>query len=60
MAEITVRFDAEIVSATRDPEGRVIAGDANRSIETHDLWTFSRHLNSTDPSWLLIATDEEE
>lgn len=60
MAEITVRFDAEIVAATRDAEGRVIAGDVNRSVETHDLWTFSRHLNSTDPAWLLIATDEEE
>ena len=59
MAEITVRFDAEIVSVTRDPEGRVIAGDPNNSVETHDLWTFSRHTNSTDPAWLLIATDEE-
>jgi predicted lipid-binding transport protein (Tim44 family) len=60
MAEITVRFDAEIVTATRDAEGRVIAGDPNRAVETHDLWTFSRHLNSADPAWLLIATDEEE
>lgn len=59
MAEITVRFDADIVAATKDAEGRVIAGDLNRSVETHDLWTFSRHLNSTDPAWLLIATDEE-
>ena len=60
MAEITVRFDADIVAATKDAEGRVIAGDLNSSVETHDLWTFSRHLNSTDPAWLLIATDEEE
>lgn len=60
MAEITVRFDAEIVATTRDAEGRVIAGDAERSVETHDVWTFSRHLNSSDPAWLLIATDEDE
>ena len=59
MAEVTMRFDAEIVSATRDAEGRVIAGDPNRSVETHDIWTFSRHVKSPDPAWLLIATDEE-
>ncbi len=59
MAEITVRFDAEIVSVSRDAEGRVIAGDPSNSVETHDLWTFSRHTASNDPSWLLVATDEE-
>jgi predicted lipid-binding transport protein (Tim44 family) len=59
MAEITVRFDAEIVTVTRDAEGRVVAGDPNASVETHDLWTFSRHTSSSDPAWLLVATDEE-
>jgi len=59
MAELTVRFDAEIVSVTRDEEGRVIAGDPNQSVETHDLWTFSRHTASSDPAWLLVATDED-
>jgi predicted lipid-binding transport protein (Tim44 family) len=59
MAEVTVRFDAEIVSVTRDAEGRVVAGDPNQSVETHDLWTFSRHTASSDPAWLLVATDEE-
>jgi predicted lipid-binding transport protein (Tim44 family) len=59
MAEVTVRFDAEIVSVTRDAEGRVIAGDPNQTVETHDLWTFSRHTASDDPAWLLVATDEE-
>ncbi|WP_199553944.1 Tim44/TimA family putative adaptor protein [Sandaracinobacteroides hominis] len=59
MAEITVRFDAEIVSVTRDAEGRVIAGDPSQSVETHDIWTFSRHTASSDPAWLLVATDEE-
>lgn len=59
MAEITVRFDAEIVSVTRDAEGRVIAGDPGQSVETHDVWTFNRHTASSDPAWLLVATDEE-
>ena len=59
MAEITVRFDAEIVAVTRDAEGRVISGDPQRSVETHDLWTFSRHSSSPDPAWIIVATDEE-
>ena len=59
MAEITVRFQAEILSVTRDAEGRIIAGDAEHSVEARDLWTFSRHVASEDPAWLLIATDEE-
>lgn len=59
MAEVTVRFDAEIVSVTHDAEGRVVAGDPTQTVETHDLWTFSRHTASSDPAWLLVATDEE-
>jgi predicted lipid-binding transport protein (Tim44 family) len=58
MAEITVQFDAEIVAVTRDAEGRIIEGDPNGTVETHDVWTFSRHTTSADPAWLLIATDE--
>jgi predicted lipid-binding transport protein (Tim44 family) len=58
MAEVTVRFDADIVTATRDAEGTLISGSETDSVQTHDLWTFSRLTNSTDPNWLLIDTDE--
>jgi len=46
MAELTVRFDADIVA-----EG------STADAETHDVWTFSRHVGTYDPAWLLIATD---
>lgn len=59
MAEVTVRFDAEVVTVTRDAEGRIIEGDPKASINTHDLWTFSRHTASSDPAWILVATEEE-
>lgn len=59
MAEITVRFDADLVAVTRDSSGQVVAGSTSDAIQTHDLWTFSRHLGSSDPNWLLIETDEE-
>lgn len=48
MAEVTVRFVSRIAAA----------GEANPS-ETADIWTFSRHVGSPDPAWLLIATDAE-
>ena len=57
MAEITVRFDADLVAVTRDAEGNVVAGSESDATQTHDIWTFSRHLSSEDPAWLLIETD---
>ncbi|MFQ3666228.1 MAG: Tim44/TimA family putative adaptor protein [Sphingomonadaceae bacterium] len=57
MAEVTVQFDAEIVSATRDSQGNLVEGNPDQSVETHDVWTFSRHVTSSDPAWLLVGTD---
>lgn len=48
MAEVTVRFDA-----------RIAGDDAGEATPTQDVWTFSRHVGSVDPNWLLIATDDE-
>jgi predicted lipid-binding transport protein (Tim44 family) len=47
MAEVTVRFVARIASGSVEGEPSV------------DVWTFSRHISSQDPNWLLIATDDE-
>lgn len=46
MAEVTVRFTARVI----------IAGTPTT---TADVWTFSRHIGSRDPAWLLIATDDD-
>lgn len=48
MAEVTMRFVS-----------RVATGDGNGPAQTADIWTFSRHLASPDPAWLLIGTDAE-
>ena len=60
MAEVTVRFEADIAAVTRDAEGAVVAGSMSDAVQTRDLWTFRRDLSSRDPNWLLIETDEEE
>ncbi|MEY2884223.1 MAG: hypothetical protein RL490_1947, partial [Pseudomonadota bacterium] len=46
MAEVTVRFNARVS----------IAGAATTTV---DVWTFSRHVGSREPNWLLIATDDD-
>ena len=60
MAEVTVRFEADIAAVTRDAEGAVVAGSMSDAVQTRDMWTFRRDLSSRDPNWLLIETDEEE
>jgi predicted lipid-binding transport protein (Tim44 family) len=58
VAEIEVRFDADIAAVTRDATGEVVAGSMSDAIATHDIWTFRRTLGSDDPNWLLVETDE--
>ncbi|MZR29777.1 Tim44/TimA family putative adaptor protein [Sneathiella litorea] len=54
-AEITVQFEAEMISMTKDEEGVVVAGDPQPH-KVNELWTFARNLRSSNPNWLLITT----
>jgi predicted lipid-binding transport protein (Tim44 family) len=58
VAEVTVRFDADIAAVTRDQDGNLVAGSLSDAVQTHDIWTFSRRLRSDDPNWKLSETDE--
>lgn len=58
IARIAVQFTADIAAVTRDAEGNVIAGSLNDAVQSIDIWTFSRNVNSPDPDWLLDETDE--
>ena len=58
VARITIRFRSDIAAVTRDADGNVIAGSLDDAIEAIDVWTFSRHVRSADPDWLLDETDE--
>lgn len=57
-AQVTVRFEADIATVTRDADGNVIAGSLSDAVPTIDVWTFARTLRSDDPNWVLIDTDE--
>lgn len=58
VASITLRFDADIAAVTRDRDGNVVAGSMTDAVPTHDVWTFSRDVKSSDPNWKLTETDE--
>ncbi|RXZ64420.1 Tim44/TimA family putative adaptor protein [Pelagerythrobacter rhizovicinus] len=57
-ARIAVKFISDVAAVTRDSEGNVIAGSLDDAIESRDVWTFSRMVDSPDPDWLLDETDE--
>jgi predicted lipid-binding transport protein (Tim44 family) len=57
-AEITVRFDADIATVTRDADGTLVGGSLDDAVPTVDVWTFARTLKSDDPNWILTDTDE--
>ncbi|WP_232629644.1 Tim44/TimA family putative adaptor protein [Methylobacterium sp. Leaf118] len=56
-AQVTVRFLSNLITATRDAEGKVIDGNAETGVEVPDVWTFARTLGARDPNWQLVATD---
>lgn len=55
--EITVRFEARIMSVRKDRAGAQIdGGSARRVVES---WTFARDPHASDPNWKLVATKAE-
>lgn len=58
-AEITIRFESEIVAVVRDKDGKVIDGNTSDTVTVTDVWTFARNIKSKDPNWTLVATQAE-
>ena len=58
VARIAVLFVADIAAVTRDAAGTVVAGSVADAVESRDVWTFMRHLDSAGPDWKLDETDE--
>lgn len=60
MAYVTVDFDVEETSVTRDASGNVIDGSPDRVFSVEDIWTFTRDTRASDPNWALIETRAAE
>ena len=56
-AQVTVRFQSQLVSVTRDKAGNVIDGNPDKVTDVTDVWTFARDASSRDPNWKLVATE---
>jgi predicted lipid-binding transport protein (Tim44 family) len=56
-AQVTVRFQSQLVSVTRDKDGQVIDGNPDKVTDVTDIWTFARDITSRDPNWKLVATE---
>lgn len=57
VAQVTLRFVSQLISATRDRNGNVIDGSAETVTSVTDVWTFNRDVSSRDPNWKLVATE---
>ncbi|HEY8576548.1 MAG TPA: Tim44/TimA family putative adaptor protein [Devosia sp.] len=55
---VTVRFQAEVVSATRDKDGTLVEGNADQVQFIADEWTFARNPKSRDPNWKVVTTSQ--
>lgn len=56
VAQITLRYTAQIITVTRAGDGAAIEGSPDKVIEINDIWTFARDVGSRDPNWKLTAT----
>jgi predicted lipid-binding transport protein (Tim44 family) len=60
IADITLSFASQFLSATSDEAGHVVEGDPKEVREVTDVWTFARDTGSSDPNWTLVATSGDE
>jgi len=58
VAEVSVRFVAEMTSVVRDAEGEIVEGSPKDIKKMRDVWTFGREMGADDPNWQLVATGE--
>lgn len=57
-AQLTVRVDSEIISATYDKNDNLVDGNSQTIAEIRDIWTFARDVKSRDPNWKVIGTED--
>jgi predicted lipid-binding transport protein (Tim44 family) len=60
LAEVTVAFVAQYISATTDEHDALVEGDPKSVREVTDVWTFERNVRASDPNWTLVATSGGE
>lgn len=59
-ARVSLRFVSEQINVIRDADKLIVEGNPNEVEKITDLWTFARDTKSTDPTWLLVATNSQQ
>ena len=60
MAYVTVAFEVEETTVTRDAAGQVVSGSPDDILTLLDIWTLTRDTRTHDPNWILIETRTAE
>lgn len=55
-AEVTVEFCVQYVSSNSDAAGATIEANPDTPCDITDHWTFARDTSTSDPNWILVAT----
>jgi predicted lipid-binding transport protein (Tim44 family) len=53
-----VKFESQIISATLNANKDIVSGDEKTVSTLKEVWTFERDLDSKDPNWILVATQD--
>lgn len=59
-AFISVQYEADLTSALLDEDGEVVQGDPDILSSISEIWTFTRSLKSSDPTWRLCEVEPSE
>lgn len=59
IAEMTLAYGAQLISATTKADGTVVEGDPKSVQSVTDVWSFTRDVRARDPNWTLVATSSE-
>ena len=55
-AQVTVKFDSEQVSLTKDEHGTITGGNPSQTMLMDDEWIFERDVTAKNPNWKIIET----
>lgn len=56
VARLSVKFDSEQVSLTKDKHGTIVGGNVSDTHMMDDEWLFERDVSSKNPNWKIIET----
>ena len=57
--KVSVNFVSEIITSVKDINNKVVEGDPDTITTVNDVWSFSKNMWSSDPTWYLVDTSSK-